>query len=73
MYIIELLILHCRYLIDDNRAIFMFKDGSLAWEAKNFLVEQDKCKEVTIENMSYPGKSGKNVKAESKNSKKDEL
>lgn len=45
-----------RYLIDDNRAIFMFTDGSLAWEAKDFLIEQEHCKEVTIENKSYPGK-----------------
>jgi Chaperone for wingless signalling and trafficking of LDL receptor len=45
----------CRYLIDDTRAIFMFKDGSVAWEAKDFLVAQEGCKEVTIENKNYPG------------------
>lgn len=44
-----------RYLIDDTRAIFMFKDGSMAWEAKDFLVAQEGCKEVTIENKNYPG------------------
>ncbi|KAK6632492.1 hypothetical protein RUM43_013259 [Polyplax serrata] len=60
-----------RYLIDDNRAIFMFKDGSLAWEAKNFLIAQEKCKEVTIENKSYPGKTTPNF--EKSTSKNDEL
>ena len=43
-------------MVDDNRAIFMFRDGSQAWEAKNFLVEQDRCASVTIENKVYPGK-----------------
>ncbi|GAB6032054.1 mesoderm development candidate 2 [Chamberlinius hualienensis] len=46
-----------RYLIDDHRAIFMFKDGSQAWDAKNFLVEQEECDEVVIENKTYYGKN----------------
>lgn len=46
-----------RFMVDDNRAIFMFRDGSQAWEAKNFLIEQDRCESVTIENKVYPGKS----------------
>ncbi|XP_052860691.1 LDLR chaperone boca [Anopheles cruzii] len=45
-----------RYLIDDNRAIFMFKDGAQAWEAKDFLVEQERCLHVSIENKEYKGK-----------------
>ncbi|OQV24435.1 putative LDLR chaperone boca [Hypsibius exemplaris] len=45
-----------RFVVDDKRAIFMFKDGSQAWEAKDFLVDQERCKEVTIESKSYPGK-----------------
>uniref|UniRef100_A0A336LFK9 CSON001782 protein n=1 Tax=Culicoides sonorensis TaxID=179676 RepID=A0A336LFK9_CULSO len=49
-----------RYMVDDNRAIFMFADGSQAWEAKDFLVEQERCESVTIENKVYNGKvSGK--------------
>ncbi|KAG4067683.1 hypothetical protein HA402_005455 [Bradysia odoriphaga] len=49
-----------RYMVDDNRAIFMFKDGAQAWEAKDFLVDQEKCESVTIENKVYNGKhSGK--------------
>lgn len=45
-----------RFIIADDRAIFMFKDGAQAWEAKDFLLEQKRCKEVTIENKAYPGK-----------------
>lgn len=49
-----------RYMVDDSRAIFMFKDGAQAWEAKDFLVEQELCESVTIENKVYNGKySGK--------------
>lgn len=44
-----------RYMVDDNRAIFLFKDGAQAWEAKDFLVAQERCKGVTIENKEYPG------------------
>ncbi|XP_017078130.1 LDLR chaperone boca [Drosophila eugracilis] len=44
-----------RYMVDDDRAIFLFKDGTQAWEAKDFLIEQDRCKGVTIENKEYPG------------------
>ncbi|KAI7693117.1 LRP chaperone MESD [Sarcoptes scabiei] len=39
----------------DDRAIFMFKDGSQAWDAKDFLITQDRCKDVTIDNKVYPG------------------
>ncbi|XP_073985149.1 LDLR chaperone boca isoform X2 [Rhodnius prolixus] len=45
-----------RYMIEDNRALFLFKDGSQAWLAKDFLIEQERCKEVVIESKSYPGK-----------------
>lgn len=45
-----------RYLIDDDRAIFMFKDGSQAWTAKEFLLEQAELKEVQLESQTYPGK-----------------
>ncbi|XP_017049525.1 LDLR chaperone boca [Drosophila ficusphila] len=44
-----------RYMVDDNRAIFLFKDGTQAWEAKDFLIEQERCKGVSIENKEYPG------------------
>jgi len=37
----------------------MFKDGSMAWDAKNYLIKQDKCKEVVIENNTYHGPAAK--------------
>lgn len=43
-------------MIDDNRAIFMFKDGAQSWEAKDFLIDQDRCQSVTVENKVYEGK-----------------
>lgn len=49
-----------RYMIDDSRAIFMFKDGAQSWAAKDFLVEQERCESVTLENKVYEGKSNKN-------------
>jgi len=57
--------IHCdRYPLDDNRYIFMFKDGAVAWEAKDFLIEQDKCLEVTIEQKVYHGKHTEAYKKE---------
>ncbi|XP_023292588.2 LDLR chaperone boca [Lucilia cuprina] len=53
-----------RYMVDDNRAIFMFKDGSQAWDAKDFLIQQERCQGVTIENKEYPGIYSKNNKEE---------
>ena len=41
--------------MDDNRAIFMFRDGGQAWDAKDYLIEQERCLSVTIENKVYPG------------------
>lgn len=48
-----------RYLVDDNRAIFLFKDGSQAWAAKEYLTDQERCESVTIESKVYPGKYSK--------------
>uniref|UniRef100_G3MNK6 Mesoderm development candidate 2 n=2 Tax=Amblyomma TaxID=6942 RepID=G3MNK6_AMBMU len=45
-----------RYILDDNRALFTFKDGSQAWEAKDYLIEQDRLETITIENKPYYGK-----------------
>lgn len=48
-----------RFIVQDDRAIFMFTDGAQAWDAKNFLIEQQDCKEVSLENQVYPGKYAK--------------
>lgn len=55
-----------RFLIGENRAIFSFKDGSQAWEAKDFLVEQERLESITIENKVYPGKHSKTKDQEAK-------
>jgi len=39
----------------------MLKDGSQAWEVKDFLVQQDRCESVTIEGKDYPGKGSTQV------------
>ena len=45
----------------------MFKDGSLAWEAKDYLLEQERCLEVQLEQKTYHGyhtPEGKKEKAD---------
>lgn len=34
----------------------MFKDGSQAWTAKEYLLEQDELKDVQLESQTYLGK-----------------
>lgn len=53
-----------RYMVDDDRAIFMFKEGSQAWDAKDFLIQQERCQSVTIENKEYKGTYKKNQQKE---------
>ncbi|CAD6198528.1 unnamed protein product [Caenorhabditis auriculariae] len=43
------------FVIDDNRAIFMFKDGSQAFQAKKFLLEQQYVSEITLEGQQFFG------------------
>ncbi|XP_013782615.1 LDLR chaperone boca-like [Limulus polyphemus] len=60
-----------RFLIDDHRAIFMFKDGSQAWDAKDYLVNQERLDEITIENKPYYGKYSRKAKEETNNKSSD--
>uniref|UniRef100_A0A3P9HR82 LRP chaperone MESD n=1 Tax=Oryzias latipes TaxID=8090 RepID=A0A3P9HR82_ORYLA len=46
-----------RFVVGSNRVIFMLRDGSLAWEVKDFLVGQDRCAEVTVEGQVFPGRA----------------
>lgn len=64
MFLINSFRLLCfsRYLVADDRSIFLFKDGSQAWDAKEFLIEQERCKEVVIENKPYYGKHSEEVR-----------
>lgn len=47
-----------RFVIADDRAIFVFEDGSLAFEAKDYLIDQPELKEYSIDNRSWHGKRG---------------
>ena len=47
-------------MVDEKRAIFMFKDGSLAWDAKEFLIDQEELEDCTLENQPFYGKNSKN-------------
>ncbi|XP_068457663.1 LRP chaperone MESD [Clinocottus analis] len=48
-----------RFVVGSNRAIFMLRDGSVAWEVKDFLVTQERCSDVTVEGQVFPGKAAK--------------
>ncbi|XP_028999725.1 LRP chaperone MESD [Betta splendens] len=48
-----------RFVVGSNRVIFMLRDGSLAWEVKDFLVVQERCMDVTVEGQVFPGKAAK--------------
>lgn len=48
-----------RYLVADNRVLLMIKDGSLAWDIKDFLITQPDCELVEFENQQFPGAGGK--------------
>ena len=41
-----------------------FQDGAVAWDAKDYLIEQEGCEEVTIEQKAYPGKHSEKGKEE---------
>ncbi|XP_074522902.1 LRP chaperone MESD [Halichoeres trimaculatus] len=47
-----------RFVVGSNRVIFMLRDGSMAWEVKDFLVAQERCVDVTVEGQVFPGKAG---------------
>ncbi|XP_069028990.1 LRP chaperone MESD [Embiotoca jacksoni] len=55
-----------RFVVGSNRVIFMLRDGSFAWEVKDFLVAQDRCAEVTVEGQVFPGKAAKKDDAKNK-------
>nr|XP_057934643.1 LRP chaperone MESD [Doryrhamphus excisus] len=64
-----------RFVVGSNRVIFMLRDGSLAWEVKDFLQSQERCLEVTVEGQVFPGKAaskddGKHKQQNDANAKK---
>jgi len=60
-----------RYMIESNRAIFMVKDGANSFEVKDFLVKQERCAEVTIDQQTWKGKGA--GAQDGKKTKKTEL
>ncbi|XP_039112788.1 LRP chaperone MESD [Hyaena hyaena] len=58
-----------RFIVGADRAIFMLRDGSYAWEIKDFLVSQDRCADVTLEGQVYPGRGGGGHKSKTKQEK----
>merc|ERR1712226_1789738 len=60
-----------RFVIEDDRVMFMFRDGAYAWEAKDFLIEQERCEEVQLEQQTYKGNFAVNKEAEPSKTKKD--
>ncbi|KAI8479920.1 positive regulation of skeletal muscle acetylcholine-gated channel clustering [Branchiostoma belcheri] len=59
-----------RYVVSDDRVIFLLKDGSKAFEVRDFLVQQDRCAEVSFENQQFPGKGAAQGGEEDDNSAK---
>ena len=47
------------YPIEDERVLLMFKEGSQAFEARDFIIKQKECLEVTLEGKSTVGAGGK--------------
>ena len=47
----------------DDRVLFMLKDGSLAWDVKDFLITQPNCKLVEFDNQQFPGAGEKTTSA----------
>ena len=50
-----------RYVVSDNRVVFTLKDGSKAWEVKEYLIQQERCLLVTLEGNDYIGKGHSDV------------
>ncbi|CDQ99195.1 unnamed protein product [Oncorhynchus mykiss] len=68
-HVVPPLPLYCRFVVGSNRVIFMLRDGSFAWEVKDFLVAQERCAEVTVEGQVFPGKAAKKMTAPSSRTK----
>ena len=49
--------MHCkRFVVDNDRAIFVFEDGSLAFEAKDYFVDQPEVEEYSIDGRTWHGR-----------------
>jgi len=61
-----------RTLLEDHTVMFLFRDGAEAWDAKEYLIEQERVEEVQLEGQTYKGKFAENKEPTSKKSKKQE-
>lgn len=61
-----------RYIVNDDRVLYMIEEGSRAWDAKEYLVQQEECVDVTLEQVAYPCKGQKST-TKSKASKREDL
>ncbi|CAK5075157.1 unnamed protein product [Meloidogyne enterolobii] len=43
------------YVVDDDRILFLFKEGQQAWDARDFLIRQSECREIQLEGRKIPG------------------
>merc|ERR1711936_785584 len=60
-----------RFLVEDMRVMFSFKVGSYAWEAKDFLIEQERVEDVQLEGKTFKGKFTEFPDKDDTKSKKD--
>lgn len=45
-----------RYVIAEDRVIFVFHDGQQAFDARHFILDQPECKEYSIDQKTWQGK-----------------
>ena len=45
-----------RTKLEEDRVMFLFQDGEVAWEARDWLLEQERCEEIQLEQQTYYGK-----------------
>ncbi|KAG7327394.1 hypothetical protein KOW79_009000 [Hemibagrus wyckioides] len=61
-----------RFVVGSNRVIFMLRDGSYAWEIKDFLTLQERCEDVTVEGQVFPGKAANKANKANKEKEQNE-
>lgn len=61
-----------RFVVGSNRVIFMLRDGSYAWEIKDFLIHQERCEDVTVEGQVFPGKAANKANKANKEKEQNE-
>ena len=59
-----------RFLLEPNRVMFSFRDGAYAWEAKEFLIEQERVEDVQLEQQTYKGKFAEDSESDADRYKK---